>query len=276
MAAAAAENHAEDGPEAEPVTFTNAAGLRLAGTFTRADAAPGARCVILCHGYAGTQDDMRLPDIAEACAAAGLNSLRFDFRGNGASEGTFRFAGFDGEVEDITAAKAFLERELRQRVVGLLGHSKGGDVVLLYSARHGDISRVVNVAGRFVMTEGIKERFGADIIARLEAGPVQVLANHPKRGAVRLTLTLEDVRERMAVDIAAACAAIASGARVSLLTVHGAGDRTIPPRDARLVAAAVPGSELRVVEAPGADHNFTGEPAGGELVAAAVEFLGRG
>jgi hypothetical protein len=32
-----------------------------------------------------------------------------------------RFANFDGEVEDVAAAKAFLEREHGQRVVGLLG-----------------------------------------------------------------------------------------------------------------------------------------------------------
>jgi hypothetical protein len=56
-------------PEQIPVAFVNAAGLRLAGTLTRADPAPGARAAILCHGYAGTQDDMRLPEIAQVGAA---------------------------------------------------------------------------------------------------------------------------------------------------------------------------------------------------------------
>lgn len=83
----------------------------------------------------------------------------------------------------------------------------------------------------------------------------------------------QDVRERVAVDMAAACAAIAAARRVTVLTIHGAGDRTILPKDALLFAAALPGSELRVIE--GADHNFAGEEAGKELVAAAVEFLAR-
>jgi fermentation-respiration switch protein FrsA (DUF1100 family) len=182
------------------------------------------------------------------------------------------------------------------------------------------------------MTEGIFERFGADILTRLEAGPVEVVAAHRQRGPVRLQLTLEvgalggrpaaaraaatqwrhaaasgarrpsarlpaprllappavdrhaphlpgrpppqDVKERMAVDIAAACARLRAAGAVSLLTVHGLDDRTIPPRDARLFAEALPGSALVLVE--GGDHNFTGDAAGVRLVAAAVEFLAAG
>lgn len=57
--------------EYERVTFPNAAGQRLAGLFGRADAAPsGARCVILCHGYAGDKEDMALPDLADVRSCA--------------------------------------------------------------------------------------------------------------------------------------------------------------------------------------------------------------
>jgi hypothetical protein len=64
---------------------------------------------------------MALPLLARGLAAAGRNALRFDFTGNGASGGAMRFANFQREVDDIAAAKAFLETELRQRVTGLLG-----------------------------------------------------------------------------------------------------------------------------------------------------------
>ena len=77
----------------------------------------------------------------------------------------------------------------------------------------------------------------------------------------------------MAIDTAGACAAIAAARRVALLTVHGTEDRTIPPRDGRLLAEAVPGSGLVLVE--GGDHNFTADGPAAQLVAAAVEFLAR-
>ncbi|KAI8472361.1 MAG: hypothetical protein J3K34DRAFT_519833 [Monoraphidium minutum] len=292
----AAEPEPQEGPvqggaaHEDDVSFLNADGLRLAGTFVRSGGAGGGsggagagagagagtggterpKCVILCHGYASYRDDMALPQLAQGLAAAGLNSLRFDFTGNGGSEGTMRFANFQGEVSDVAAAKRFLETQLQQQVVGLLGHSKGGDVVILYAAQHGDIPRVVNVAGRFVMTEGLAERFGADIFDRLKAGPVEVSALLGGQRRVRFQLTDEDVQERMAVDIPAACAAIAAaGPRV--LTVHGTRDRAIDAKDARLFAGALPGSGLVLVQ--GADHNFTAPDHKAELVAAAVHFL---
>lgn len=41
------------------------------------------------------------------------------------------------------------------------------------------------------MSEGLLERFGADILQRLERGPVEVTAAHRERGPIKLTLTLE-------------------------------------------------------------------------------------
>ena len=51
-----------------------------------------------CHGM--TDDKMAIfwPDFAEALAAKKLSSLRFDFSGNGESEGEFVLAGFSREV----------------------------------------------------------------------------------------------------------------------------------------------------------------------------------
>jgi pimeloyl-ACP methyl ester carboxylesterase len=201
-AAATPPQQQQQQPENIEVSFINPKSvLRLQGTFVRADAAPNAPCVILCHGYACNRNGMALPALSEALAAAGVNSLRCDFQGNGASEGVMRFGNFYGEVSDIAAAKAFLEAEHKQQVAGLLGHSKGGCVVLLYAAQHADIPRVVNVAGRYVMTEGVKERFGADILERLSVAPVDIVAAAPREPGgppIRLTLTLE-VRARACV-----------------------------------------------------------------------------
>ena len=124
------------------------------------------------------------------------------------------------------------------------------------------------------MTEGVLERFGQDILARLARAPERVRVLHPRKGLMHFTLTLEAVRERMALDVAGACARIAAappGRRVRFLTVHGSADAVIPVRDARLFAEAVPGSGLRVVE--GADHNFTQPAQRAEMVAAVVEFF---
>lgn len=67
MAAAAAPQPAGGSgapAAAERLALTNGSGLELAGLFTRA-VSPTDRCVILCHGYAGTKEDMALPQLAQ-------------------------------------------------------------------------------------------------------------------------------------------------------------------------------------------------------------------
>lgn len=46
-------------------------------------------------------------------------------------------------------AAALILRSGGKKALGLMGHSKAGSGVLLYSAEHGDIPRVANVSGRF-------------------------------------------------------------------------------------------------------------------------------
>ena len=53
---------------------------------------------ILCHGLGDHKNGFVLPQLAEALAQAGLSSLRFDFPGNGESDGTFRYANMMDEV----------------------------------------------------------------------------------------------------------------------------------------------------------------------------------
>lgn len=79
------------------------------------------------------------------------------------------------QVGDLRSAVEYLQ-SLGLEVLCVVGHSKGGNVVLLYAAKYDDTPLVINYCGRFNMLTGIKERFGADIFERLERdGSVQML-----------------------------------------------------------------------------------------------------
>lgn len=87
------------------------------------------------------------------------------------------------------------------------------------------------------------------------------------------TACLQDVTERMNVDMAAACKAINEAGRMHVRTIHGTKDKTILVKDAHMFAEAIRGSELVLVE--GGDHNYTAADKRQELVDAVVEFLVR-
>lgn len=102
------------------VVFSNHQGHKLSGTLRLPDQQQ-APAVILCHGYAGHRNDCILPRLAAELSTAGIASLRFDYAGNGASEGTFKIGNYWEEVEDIRAAKEHLEEVQGLPVLGLVG-----------------------------------------------------------------------------------------------------------------------------------------------------------
>ncbi|GLC46835.1 hypothetical protein PLESTB_001539700 [Pleodorina starrii] len=252
----------------QALSFTNAQGERLAAKFLDAGS---DGVVILCHGYAASKDGFLFPRLADELAARGRSSLRFDFAGNGESEGVFSFGNYYREVEDLRAAVSFVRDTLKRTVHAIVGHSKGGNVVLLYASRYDDVPHVVNIAGRALMSRGIKERFGADILERLAAeGAVeqQVRADGGRR-TISYLLTRESVDERMAMDMLAEASKIGSGTHV--LTIHGSADTVIPVGDAHELAAVLRNHTLCVVE--GGDHNFRQPAAAEQLLARVTEYL---
>jgi len=238
----------------------NPAGERLACVMHEA---PSHRVCILCHGYAETKNWPILVEMAEELARRGWNAVRFDFRGNGDSEGHFSFANYMKEVEDVRAVAEHL-RGRGMEVTGLLGHSKGGDVVLLYASKHDDIPRVVNVAGRFHMKEGVVQRFGQGIIDQvLQEGSATVRG---KKGS--WVLTRESYEERMSTDMASAACAIRTS---RVMTVHETGDRVIPVQDAHEFDSRIPNHRLVLID--GASHLFHEPDHRQQLCDAAIDFL---
>ena len=108
-----------------PVQFT-AGGLRLEG---RLHLPPGATAgAVICHPhpqYGGTMDNNVVAAVATALQALGMATLRFNFRGVGASEG--EHGGGAEEVIDARAAVAFL-RAAGPGEITLAGYSFGAAV----------------------------------------------------------------------------------------------------------------------------------------------------
>lgn len=95
---------------------------RLEGLFYEGSNGKG---VVITHPhpmYGGDMYNGVVESIASAYREKGYSTLRFNFRGVGASEG--RFDDGDGEQKDVLAAQAYLEQMKIQRV-DLAGYSFG-------------------------------------------------------------------------------------------------------------------------------------------------------
>ncbi|KAG1674425.1 hypothetical protein FOA52_012952 [Chlamydomonas sp. UWO 241] len=176
----------------------------------------------------------------------------------------------DGErVRDLQSAVAYARGTLGRMVVAIVGHSKGGDVVLMYGSAFDDVPLVVNIAGRFNMTRGFRERFGEATIAKVEhLGQVKQKVMSDLGQPIEFMLTKHDLAERAGIDMVAVCSKITLA---EVLTVHGSGDTVIPIEDAQAFASAIRQHQLLVVE--GADHNFRTPAHAEEAVRKIVAFI---
>lgn len=90
----------------------------------------GCEAVVICHPhplYGGSMDNNVVAALAELCTSLGWTTVRFNFRGVGASTGAY--GDGEGETEDLASVVAHVRREERCRI-HLAGYSFGAWVVL--------------------------------------------------------------------------------------------------------------------------------------------------
>ena len=116
--------------------------LLLEGRWLAPATASGPAAVI-CHphpSFGGDMDNNVVMAVAGALAAAGFGTLRFNFRGVGASQGSYD--NMKGEVLDVKAAVALVRSrpEVSAAKLALVGYSFGGLMALYAAAETPDLA----------------------------------------------------------------------------------------------------------------------------------------
>jgi uncharacterized protein len=131
-------------PERTRVSF-NSDGVELVGYLYRPTHATGkVPCVVMGHGFSGTQD--RLAASAERFAGAGFAALTFDYRNFGESGGQPRqLISIRGQLEDWRSAIRFARGHEGVDIerIALWGSSLGGGHVVCVAAEDPHVAAVV-------------------------------------------------------------------------------------------------------------------------------------
>ena len=217
----------------------NAQGERLDYTYHHGRS--GAReLVVVGHGVTGNKDRPFVVALAEGLAKAGIPALRFSFSGNGASGGKFTDSTISKEVEDLgSVIDAVSDRD-----VIYVGHSMGGAVGVLRTARDPRIKGLVSLAG-MVHTKAFAEReFG---MVKPGEGFMWDDPNCP-------------LSQKYMDDLAQIGSVVnhAANIRVPWLLIHGGEDDVVPIQDSHDIFARA-NQPKQMVELRGANHVFAGE-----------------
>ncbi len=231
----------------QPVHFYNHQGEKLAGTLHLPDRRDGCG-VVFGHCFTCSRHTLIIRQASNELASEGVLALRFDFSGNGQSEGEFSASNYSKQIAEMqTAADVIAEKGARW--IGLAGHSMGAVIAVLTAAQTRSVKAVCTLAGRL---SGLNAThfFGKKQLKELEdTGRV----SFSSRGR-SLQLSTEFFADANQYNLPETVKSL----RTPLMVVHGDADEIIPVQDAYLAKTLNPEyTELVVI--PGADHMFSAE-----------------
>lgn len=218
------------------------------GRLVLPDDGPPRAAVLLLHGWCSQMDEVGdlHRDLADALAARGIASLRFDFSGEGPGADYVVTSTHALRIAEAEAARAVLREHVPDVPMGVNGFSLGGLVAMTLMGRHPDwfASAVLwSAAARMDFSSGDPALVAAARDALRDGRGVY-------RTWTDITLTREFLVSYMGVDASAQLAAY----RGSLLAIRGTADY-LPALDAQWIAAT-PGQDDAVILIDGADHVF--------------------
>jgi len=162
----------------EQVRFASAqSGVTLAGTLRLPEGKGPFPCLVLMTGSGPQDRDETImaikpfKDIAEALAARGWATLRYDDRGTGQSGGSFAGSTSADFAQDAVGAYRFAAADSRIAAcrVALGGHSEGGYVALLAENLLGGVYGLVLIAAPGVSGYDILMDQSADLLSTMGA-----------------------------------------------------------------------------------------------------------
>jgi uncharacterized protein len=247
----------------EALTFHDDRGHRVAAVLSRPEQRTNT-IVVLCHGFLSNKNSTTNKTLTRLLNARDIATYRFDFFGQGESDGRF---------EDITTtlavgqANAAIDDVLSKdyHTIGLAGSSFGGLVAILTAAQRQDIACLALKCPVVDFAEELRLEFGPDEMARWQAtDTIQNIMGGA--GRVRLKYRLyEDCLGQAAYGPA-------SDMTTPTLIVQGQKDELVPLHQSQKLFDLLRGPK-RIDLLPEADHQFTRAEDFHAMTTAITEWL---
>ncbi|MEM5778099.1 MAG: alpha/beta fold hydrolase [Candidatus Aenigmatarchaeota archaeon] len=117
------------------------------------------KLAILCSGYLDSKDYSHLKSLAEMLSKEGYTTVRFDSTGIWESEGDISDYTTTQYLEDIKNVLEYMLHQAKYKHILIGGHSRGGQVAILYAARDSRISLVLAIMPSSKLTTKMGQRY---------------------------------------------------------------------------------------------------------------------
>jgi len=231
----------------EALTFHDRHGHGIAAILSTPDG-PTKRLVVLCHGFLSGKNSTTNRTLTRLLDEQGVATFRFDFFGQGDSDGPFEELTTTLAVHQVQAAfDLVITRGYDQ--IGLVGSSFGGLVAILTAAQRHDIVCLALKCPVVDFPEELRITLGLEELAQWRAtNTIPNMMGGSDRVRLRYAF-YEDCLQRIAYGPA-------EHITVPTLIVQGEQDECVPLHQCRRLHAGL-GGVKRLDLLPDADHQFT-------------------
>ncbi|KAF9434580.1 hypothetical protein BGZ76_007771 [Entomortierella beljakovae] len=211
------------------------------------------RLGIICHGILGHKNYLFHPMLANMLAPY-MDTVRFDFRGNGESEGEMGYSNWGSDQADIDAVVNHFERE-GYYVYALIGHSRGAISVMHYAAVSNHVPLIPNIVSlscRHNMAD-VKRKHGPELLELLETQGYFDWVARVNRKDITLRVTKQGMLDFLNFD---SSAVVNIPAMTNVLLCHGSIDDVVPIRDLATLQRLTSHANSTAHIITDADHNY--------------------
>jgi pimeloyl-ACP methyl ester carboxylesterase len=231
----------------QSLTFHDSSGHRTEAILATPDT-PTDRLVVLCHGFLSNKNSTTNKTLTRPLLEQGIATFRFDFFGQGDSEGPFEQITLTTAIDQARSALK-LVAEKGYRHLGLMGSSFGGLVAVLVAARQTNLKALALKCPVADFPETLRLEFGDERMAHWkQCNEIPNVAGGPQLVPLKYHL-YEDC---LTYDAYKAAESI----QVPTLIVQGSCDELVPLHQSRRLIEAIRG-DTRLELLTGADHGFT-------------------
>jgi pimeloyl-ACP methyl ester carboxylesterase len=222
------------------------------------------KVIIFCHGYKGFKDWGAWNLMAEAFAEAGFLFIKFNFSHNGGTvQQPIDFPDLDafgnnnytkelndlGSIIDWISTSFDFKNEVDLYNISLIGHSRGGGIVLLKTNEDARIKKVITLAG--VCDFEKRTATIGDLDQWKKEGVKYVLNGRTKQNMPHFYQFYEDfIQNKERLDIQKAT----QNLKIPHLIIHGNNDTSVLINEAESLKNWNPNSQFEVIE--NANHVF--------------------
>jgi hypothetical protein len=228
------------------VPFQNSVGQWISAVLaeppTRTD-----RTVILCHGFLSNKNSKTNQRLTELLLPTGISTFRFDWFGQGESEGNFKDATVSACCDDLKRAIR-VARSHQYTKIGIIGSSYGGFIAILVASHDPDLLALGLKCPVPDFPEMLQVQFGPIAMDRWrQRGEIPNITG----GTQPISLDYAFHEDCLKYDAYSAATSI----KASTLIVHGDQDEIVPFHQIRQLERSLSGNpHLQIL--PGANHHF--------------------